>query len=174
MNKINTARERIAKLRVDKDSKNDFAKYDYYSPEMVQKLVAKGTEGLGLFITFLIGRDDTGLMGKLWVHEEGEKEGIYFSLPLEVPELKGMNKAQMYGSLQTYAKRYLLMNAFDITDNTLDFDSIVDKRKELNNATFDKIMSSITTPEAKEKAIKHLENYKDTDLKAILISKCQK
>jgi len=45
--------------------------------------------------------------------------------------LKATNIAQQLGGAMTYSKRYLLMNAYDISDNNLDFDS---KNNAQNNA----------------------------------------
>ena len=45
-------------------------------------------------------------------------------------ELRSVGKAQMAGATQTYCKRYLYMNAFNLADNKADPDSKTNKPAE--------------------------------------------
>ena len=174
--KINIARQRIAAMQLSKDGKNAFAQYDYFTPELVQKMVDKGIEGLDIFVKFGICRDEDSMpvCTLTIMNADGKGPEVNFGYITEVPDVKATNAAQRYGALQTYAKRYMLMNAFNITDNTLDFDAQTDKRKDMSKATFDKIMTQLTTPDAKKKALEFIKQYKDSELTTKIIEACQK
>ena len=171
--KINVARQRIAAMQLSKDGKNAFAQYDYFTPELVQKMVDKGIEGLDILVKFDMIRDEGFPVCKLSIIECLTGASCIFTYITEVPDVKATNAAQRYGALQTYAKRYMLMNAFNITDNTLDFDAQTDKRKDMSKATFDKIIASIT-PESKSKVLEFIKQYKDSELTTKIIESCQK
>ena len=68
------------------------------------------------------------------VNAENTDETISYITPTEELELKGCNKIQALGGTQTYLRRYLYMNAFDITENDL-FDNIAGKSTTSNKST---------------------------------------
>ena len=149
LQKLNTAKAKIAEMKPTKDGKNSFSNYDYYTPELVQKMVNKGTEDLGLYIGFSTERDEHGeIIARLRIIDIETGEELIEKMVTDVPEIKATNVTQRFGGMMTYTKRYLLMSTFDITDNTLDFDAAIDKRKDLNLATYDKIMKSLKDKEA--------------------------
>jgi hypothetical protein len=47
----------------------------------------------------------------------------------DIPSIKATNISQQLGGAMTYTKRYMLMNAFDIVDNNLDFDNTKNTEK---------------------------------------------
>ena len=51
------------------------------------------------------------------VNAENDKESIEYTMPTADLELKGANKIQSIGGVQTYLRRYLYMNAFDIVES---------------------------------------------------------
>ena len=174
LQKLNTAKAKIAEMKPTKDGKNSFSNYDYYTPELVQKMVNKGTEGLGLYIGFSTKRDVHGeIIATLRIIDIETGEELIEKMVTDVPEIKATNVTQRFGGMMTYTKRYLLMSTFDITDNTLDFDAAIDKRKELNAATYTKIMASLKDKESKAKAVEFMENYKPSDLVDKIIEACK-
>ena len=174
LKKINTAKARISEMTPPKDGKNSFSNYSYYTPELVQKMVSKATEGLNIYTGFSTERDVHGeIIATLRIIDIETGEELIEKMVTDVPEIKATNVTQRFGGMMTYTKRYLLMNVFDITDNTLDFDAAIDKRKELNAATYTKIMASLKDKESKAKAVEFMNNYKPSDLVDKVLEACQ-
>lgn len=121
--KINQARQLIKKSDLKKAGYNDFSKYDYYTPEQVNKLVNDACQQVRLFNKFQLLRTDLGLMAQLEVIDLESEERELFQIATEIPEIKASNIAQQLGGAVTYSERYLLMIAYDIKDNNLDFDN---------------------------------------------------
>ena len=63
------------------------------------------------------------------INTEKTDEWIEYTSPMEDLELKGCNKVQALGGVETYSRRYLYMSAFDIIENDM-FDATVNDKKE--------------------------------------------
>lgn len=113
--------QKLQALRVDlqeKDLKktghNKYAKYKYFQlddfiPE-VNKLMKKHK------LTSVINYGDTEAELKI-LNTEGEKrEFITFKTPMSTASLKGCHEVQNLGAVQTYLRRYLWINALEITE----------------------------------------------------------
>jgi hypothetical protein len=77
---------------------------------------------------------------------------VKFSIATEIPEIKATNVAQQLGGAVTYSERYLLMIAYDIKDNNLDFDS--QKPKEEKREKTEKKYEEDERPWLSEKQFK--------------------
>lgn len=136
-------------LRVKKDGENKFANYSYFQPDVILANLNPLLEENNLFTKFQLKVHPTKenyYVGELTIEDIDTEEGKQvYEFDIEKAEVKGANKAQNSGATLTYAKRYSLMNAFNIADNDDDFDS--NKMTELqkkgtNNAQNNKIKKS--------------------------------
>lgn len=122
--KLQRAREIIKESDIKKDGHNDYSNYDYFTPSIVSQIITPPCKELGLITIFSLLKDDNGLFGRLIIQDIEElKELLIFEMRTEMPTLKATNVAQQMGGCDTYTRRYLLMNAFDINDNKADPDS---------------------------------------------------
>jgi hypothetical protein len=105
-------------LGIQTDARNDFSKYEYLTLNSINKILIPAEIGAHLFhrITFtaetatleIINLDDTN-------------ETIVVEKPMGTAALTACHDAQNKGAAETYARRYLLMAAFDIAaDDALD------------------------------------------------------
>lgn len=124
LTKIQKAIEIIKGKNLKKQGKNTFSKYDYYTPEQVSELVIGATHEVKLLTKFDLIRNDLGITGRLSIFDiESTEQPIVYEMASAIPDIKATNISQQLGGAMTYTKRYLLMNAFDIADNNLDFDT---------------------------------------------------
>ncbi len=131
LKKMNDAVEIIKSQNLKKKGKNTFSKYDYYTPEQVSELVIGACHKTKLFPKFDLIRNELGITGKLSVYDiESEEAPIVFEMASDIPSIKATNISQQLGGAMTYTKRYLFMNAFDIADNNLDFDTSENTKKQ--------------------------------------------
>ena len=94
-------------------------------------MVIGATHKFKLLTKFDLIRNELGITGKLSIFDtESDDEPVIYELASAIPEIKATNIAQQLGGAMTYTKRYLLMNAFDITDNNLDFDTTENTQKQ--------------------------------------------
>jgi len=128
--KLLEARKKINETSIQKEGKNTFSKYDYFTPSQVSQLVNDICQELKILPLFSLNKDELGLLGVLKLIdvesdklEEGEIDVLEICMRTEMPSIKATNMTQQMGGCETYTKRYMLMSAFDITDNNLDFDS---------------------------------------------------
>lgn len=141
--KLLEARRLIKETKTSKEGKNDFSKYDYFTPSQVSQLVNDVCQKLKMIPLFSLRKDEYGLFGRLRIIDlENEKDGnplyIETEMRTEMPKITATNETQQMGGCETYTKRYMLMSAFDITDNNLDFDSQDNRPKP------DKVEAEIT------------------------------
>lgn len=111
-----------------KEGTNAFSKYDYFTPEQVEALVYEACEEVKAICVTSLKIDERGYYQELeFVDLEppsGKKpDSIRFELRTEKPDIKATNVTQQMGGMDTYSERYIKMKAFQIKDNTLDFDA---------------------------------------------------
>ena len=130
-------------IRIEKNGKNTFSNYDYFKPEEINKKVnplflqykifpifttyfkkfdMKVTEELDSVKTVTEAQYAEIAMLKL-IDILNPSEFLVYEMPLKEIEIKGANKMQNVGGVRTYAKRYLYMEALNISDNHLDLDN---------------------------------------------------
>lgn len=122
LEKLNEARAHIKASKIKKAGRNKFSEYDYFTPEQINQLVWEAEQATGLIHTFKLQRNEHGLHGILYITEIETGEYAEFIQATEIPAIKATNAAQQIGGAVTYTQRYMLMTAFDIADNSLDFD----------------------------------------------------
>jgi len=117
------ARKEILETKIQKEGKNTFSKYTYFTPSQITALVTKACINNGILTVFNIFKRDEDYIGELTVHSTDSDEAVNFTIPTAMPDIKATNITQKLGGMVTYTQRYLEMVAFGITDNNLDLDS---------------------------------------------------
>lgn len=135
LNKIFEAKKQIAGTKMQKEGKNDFAKYKYFTPDQVTKLVNDACFDQKLLTEFRIIEGERGYEAcfSIVCVETGEMRDYRF--PAVMPEIKGANASQQMGGAITYFERYCKMSVFGIVDNNLDFDSSIEKKTAVTKTT---------------------------------------
>jgi len=158
--KLQNARDLIKKSNLTKAGRNDFSKYDYYTPEQVNKLVQDASKEVKIIDKFDLLKDEFGMFGKLTLIDlENIENVIVFEQRTDIPTITATNIAQQIGGSVTYTNRYMLMTAFDIKDNNLDFDTPQKKKITTTTKTETKKDDELT-PDGKQKG---WLNEKDID-----------
>lgn len=124
--KLQKVKEELSSRELKKSGENTFAKYKYYElgdflPSIIE-LCTK--EKLCTVITFT---ENEGIL-KI-INAEKPEEIIEYKSPVKDLELKGANAIQTLGGIQTYLRRYLYMNAFDIVEADM-FDKVEFEKKK--------------------------------------------
>lgn len=147
--KINKVKQSIAKAGLKKSGKNAFAKFEYYELSDFLPTIIEECDKIGLFnhITFKENEAELEI-----INCENPEEKITYISPITELELKGCNKIQALGWVQTYSRRYLYITAYDICEND-SFDAVTgDGDKNQEKKTENKIKP--------EESKKKLEEFK--------------
>ena len=129
--KIQAIKEELLEMNLKKSGLNKFANFSYYELSDFLPQIIKLCNKYNLFTQINFDKENGTLT---IVNAENTDETISYITPTEELELKGCNKIQALGGTQTYLRRYLYMNAFDITENDL-FDNIAGKNTTSNKST---------------------------------------
>ena len=135
LSKLATARVFIKSHPIKKDGRNEYSKYDYFTPEIVSKLVNDACVESDLICIFSLKQDTIGYYGELITTDLESGEQLVTEMRTAKPVITATNETQQMGGMNTYAKRYILMSLFDIEDNTIDFDSQDNTRSDKKNNT---------------------------------------
>ncbi len=137
--KLLEARKLIKETSIKKEGRNTFSKYNYFTPSQVSELVNTVCQELKMIPMFSLCKDEFGLFGKLLLVDievaDNKLDTWEFEMRTEMPSMTATNMTQQMGGCETYTKRYMLMSAFDITDNNLDFDSQDNRPKDTPEPT---------------------------------------
>lgn len=129
--KIQAIKEELLEMNLKKSGLNKFANFSYYELSDFLPQIIKLCNKYNLF-TQINFNETNGTLTIIDAEEPNSK--VEYVTPTEELELKGCNKIQALGGTQTYLRRYLYMNAFDITENDL-FDNIAGKNTTSNKST---------------------------------------
>lgn len=122
--KLDEARKYIRSSKIEKEGHNDYSRYDYFTPEQVEGLVAKACEETGTLCITSLKADAFGLYQILdFLDINNPEQKISFELRTAEADMTATNRAQKMGGTDTYSERYIKMKAFQIKDNNMDFDS---------------------------------------------------
>ena len=128
--KLNTARELVRKTKHKKAGHNTYAKFDYYTPEQVEMIVAEVCEATKMIPVCNLRRNEYGVFQELTLVDlEDETKTLVFELATVPGEMKATNATQQMGGTDTYSERYIKMKVFQIKDNNLDPDSQDNSKK---------------------------------------------
>lgn len=129
--KIQAIKEELLEMNLKKSGLNKFANFSYYELSDFLPQIIKLCNKYNLF-TQINFNETNGTLTIIDADDTNVK--VEYITPTEELELKGCNKIQALGGAQTYLRRYLYMNAFDITENDL-FDNITGKSTSSNKST---------------------------------------
>jgi hypothetical protein len=111
--KLQEARIQLQNTKLNKSGKNKFAGYEYFElgdflPQ-IQNICQKN--GLCGMVSF------TSETAYLTIHETEGDGFVTFTSPMSSAALKGCHDVQNLGAVQTYLRRYLWTNAFEIVEH---------------------------------------------------------
>jgi hypothetical protein len=156
--KLNEARIRFQNANVKKSGKNSYAGYTYYELSDIIPAINKLAEKLKFCCVINFTND----LAKLDFCDLEKDERITFTSPMSSANLKGGQEVQNLGAVETYIKRYLYQNCFeivegDVLDSTLnpaespnkEVDELIEKVKArmnvFNDAQLDYANKAIKT-----------------------------
>ena len=134
--KIAEVNHKITCTKLKKSGFNKFGNFAYYELEDLLPIIEQGCYENGLIMQFHFDNQKASLK---FINTKNPKETYSNSIPLqtkELPDLPKMNEFQVYGSMMTYYKRYLLLNTFNISERSIiDNDNYEEMQKEDSKPT---------------------------------------
>lgn len=111
--KLQQARVKLQGTKLNKSGKNKFAGYEYFELGDFLPAIQEICNELGLcgVVTY------TESNAFLNIYDTTSSECVVFSSPMSSAELKGCHPIQNLGAVQTYLRRYLWTNAFEIVEH---------------------------------------------------------
>jgi hypothetical protein len=111
--KLQQARIKLQGRKLTKSGKNKFAGYEYFELGDFLPAIQEICNEVGLcgVVTY------TGTNAFLNIYDTTNSECVVFSSPMSSAELKGCHAVQNLGAVQTYLRRYLWTNAFEIVEH---------------------------------------------------------
>ena len=111
--KLQSARIALQGRKLSKSGKNKFAGYEYFELGDFLPAIQDICNEVGLcgVVTY------TKEMAYLTIFDVESEGAIVFSSPMSTASLKGCHDVQNLGAVQTYLRRYLWTNAFEIVEH---------------------------------------------------------
>jgi len=114
--KVQIVKQKFLEKNIKKNGENKFANYSYYLLNDIMPNIIELCNDVKLFTGFSFDKE---LAELFIVNIENTTEQLKYTSPMEELALKGTNKIQSLGGVETYQRRYLLMAAFDIIENDM-------------------------------------------------------
>ena len=114
--KLQKARVKLQKSKIKKSGKNAYAGFTYFELKDFIPMVNDLFEQYGLSSNFSI-KEGVALL--YIINSEKLEEFILFESPIAETQLKGCTAIQALGAAHTYMKRYLYLNALELTEDDL-------------------------------------------------------
>ncbi len=112
--KLSVARIMFQNSGIRMTGKNDYAGYSYFELSDILPIINKISNEL----KFLCEVSFTDSSAELKVRDiEKPEDVIVFTSPMSKASLKGCHEVQNLGAVETYIKRYLYQNAFEIVES---------------------------------------------------------
>jgi hypothetical protein len=121
--RMNIAISVIRNSNVKRDGYNKHSRYAYFTPDNVDSLVYEGLNGLELFTEFNLIRENGEITGTLDIIDCLSEDKISYKMASAIPNITATNVSQQLGGAITYTRRYMLLSAFRISDNSADPDA---------------------------------------------------
>ena len=148
--KLKKARNIIKNSDLKKTGRNEYSKFDYYTPEQVEKLVDNACEETNTIVLCNLKGDENGLFQTLDFIDLESEEKLSFEMRTKHGSITATNETQQMGGTDTYSERYIKMKVFQIKDNNLELD--ITKQEDSKIAKVKADVSKITD-------IKELREY---------------
>lgn len=129
LEKLQEARAIIKKSDLKKAGRNDYSKFDYYTPEQVEVLVEHACSKTNAIVLCNLRADEFGLFQTLDFVDLDSEEKLTFEMRTKHGSITATNETQQMGGTDTYSERYIKMKVFQIKDNNLDIDSQDNRQK---------------------------------------------
>ena len=110
--RLQKARVELQKMNIKKSGKNEYAKFSYFELADFIPPVNEIFLNLGLSSNFSIEGNTATLC---ITNTDNLEEFVLFTSPIADAQLKGCTPIQSIGAVHTYMKRYLFLNALEIT-----------------------------------------------------------
>lgn len=123
LEKLKKARDIIKSSNLKKEGRNEYSKFDYYTPSQVESLVDNACKETGTIVLCNLKADEFGLYQTLDFIDLESEEKISFEMRTKHGSITATNETQQMGGTDTYSERYIKMKVFQIKDNNLDIDS---------------------------------------------------
>ena len=137
LKKLQEARLIIYNSDLKKAGRNEYSKFDYYTPEQVERLVDGACSKTNTIVLCNLKADAFGLFQTLEFIDLDSDEKLEFEMRTKHGSITATNETLQMGGTDTYSERYIKMKVFQIKDNNLDFDSKDNsKSKQLTNQPF--------------------------------------
>ena len=111
--KLQQARMLLQNTKLTKSGKNKFAGYEYFELGDFLPAIQKICNDVGLCGVVSFNQD----MAFLQINDVEDGTSIMFTSPMSSASLKGCHDVQNLGAVQTYLRRYLWTNAFEIVEH---------------------------------------------------------
>lgn len=111
--KLQQARIRLQGTKLSKSGKNKFAGYEYFELGDFLPTIQTICNDIGLCGVVSFNHD----MAFLQINDTDDGTSIMFTSPMSSAALKGCHDVQNLGAVQTYLRRYLWTNAFEIVEH---------------------------------------------------------
>lgn len=112
--KLATARVEFQNRKPKMSGKNTFAGYSYFELSDILPVINQIGKEIG-FVTVVSFTKEIGSL--LFIDSEKPADAIDFQSPMSTASLKGCHEVQNLGAVETYVKRYLYQNAFEIVES---------------------------------------------------------
>lgn len=122
--KLQKCRVELQRMNLKKSGKNTFAGFEYFELSDFLPAVNDLFEKYGLYSRFGIADNTAALT---IINSEKPEETETYTSPIADANLKGCTPIQSLGGVHTYMKRYLYVNALEITDGDI-FDAVTGKQ----------------------------------------------
>jgi len=115
--KLQDARLLLQNTKLSKSGKNKFAGYEYFVLADFLPAIQNICQKLGLCGVVSFNQEMAYLT--IYDTEGGDGDFVTFTSPMSTASLKGSHEVQNLGAVQTYLRRYLWTNAFEIVENDI-------------------------------------------------------
>ena len=158
--KLNVCRFKFMEAKVKKSGKNTFAGYEYFELDDILKAVIGICNEVGA-VTIVNFTNETAT---LTFTDCDSGQSIVFTSPMASASLKGCHEVQNLGAVESYIKRYLYQNCFEIAepdslDKTMNPNENKQKPKQQQKAQADSQQHELTEEQKAENFEKFVLSY---------------
>lgn len=157
--KLQKARIDLQKQNIKKSGKNAYAGFSYFELKDFIPSINELFDKYGLSSNFSITEERADLV---ITNTDRLDEFIVFTSPIAETQLKGCTPIQALGAVHTYMKRYLYLNAFEITEDDL-LDKEAGNIKTVDKNFDEKVIEGLKSIET----IPELNRYYDDNRKDV-------
>lgn len=137
--KLNEARLRFQNAGIQKSGKNAYAGYTYYELADILPEINK----LANELKFCCVVNFENEIARLDFCDLEKDERITFTSPMSTASLKGCHEVQNLGAVETYIKRYLYQNCFEIVESDVLDETMNPAEKSGASAEIDNLIAQV-------------------------------